>query len=145
MEVSIFSWHQKQNQDIKWPYFHTVSISHKNIQWKLIFHTNGHILTRWAYFTQIPIESQIFTQMVIFSHIEHIYTIILLLFIAVLVFWNSLTFHGGRWCKYRALLIKLFLNDGFLDSDDSSFSRYNHLNSFVCCFWNIEHLSNMFY
>jgi hypothetical protein len=41
-------------------------------------------------------------------------------------------------------LIKLFLVDGILNSDDSSFSRYNHLKSFVCCVWNIEHLSNVF-
>jgi hypothetical protein len=33
---------------------------------------------------------------------------------------------------------------GILDSNDLSFSRYNHLKSFVYCVWNIEHLSNIF-
>jgi hypothetical protein len=57
----------------------------------------------------------------------------------------------ARWDKYityllqQAPLIELFLIDGILDSDDSSFSRYNHLKSFVCCVWNIEHLSNVFF
>jgi hypothetical protein len=41
-------------------------------------------------------------------------------------------------------MIKLFLIDGILDYDDSSFSRYNYLKFFVCCVWNIEHLSNVF-
>jgi hypothetical protein len=41
-------------------------------------------------------------------------------------------------------LIKLFLIYGILDSDDSSFFRYNHLKSFLCYVWNIEHLSNIF-
>jgi hypothetical protein len=56
----------------KWPYFHTLSIFHTNIQWKSNFHTNGHIFPHWAYCTQISNENQIFTQMAIFSHIEHI-------------------------------------------------------------------------
>jgi hypothetical protein len=34
--------------------------------------SNDHIFTPWAYFTQISNTSQIFTQMTIFSHIEHI-------------------------------------------------------------------------
>jgi hypothetical protein len=69
--------------------------------------------------TQISNENQIFTQMAIFSHIEHIshkysiqvtfshnwpyfntltifYTIIVLLSVAVLVFWNSWHFQGGH-------------------------------------------------
>jgi hypothetical protein len=41
-------------------------------------------------------------------------------------------------------LIKLFLIDVILDSDDSSFFRYNHFKSFVCCVWNIENLCNVF-
>jgi hypothetical protein len=41
-------------------------------------------------------------------------------------------------------LIKLFLIDSILDSDDSSFPKYNHLKSFVYCVRNIEHLSHMF-
>jgi hypothetical protein len=40
-------------------------------------------------------------------------------------------------------LIKLFLIDDILDSDDSSFSGYNHLKSFVCCVWNIENFCNV--
>jgi hypothetical protein len=74
---------------------------------------NSHI------FAQISNESQIFTQMTIFSHIEHIshkypmkvkfsyewtyfhtlsifYIIILLLSVMVLSFWNSWLFHGGH-------------------------------------------------
>jgi hypothetical protein len=34
--------------------------------------SNGHIVTHWAYFTQISNECQIFTQMGILPHIEHI-------------------------------------------------------------------------
>jgi hypothetical protein len=41
-------------------------------------------------------------------------------------------------------LIKLFLIDDILDSDDSSFFGYNHLKSFVCCVWNIENFCNVF-
>jgi hypothetical protein len=41
-------------------------------------------------------------------------------------------------------LSKLFLIDMILDSDDSSFFRYNHLKSFVCCVSNIEYLSGVF-
>jgi hypothetical protein len=41
-------------------------------------------------------------------------------------------------------MIKHFLIDDILNSDDSSFSRYNYLKSFVCCVWNIEHLSIVF-
>jgi hypothetical protein len=43
-----------------------------NIQWKSIFHTNGHVFTHLAYFTQIFNTIHIFTQLTIFSHIEHI-------------------------------------------------------------------------
>jgi hypothetical protein len=88
-----------------------------------------------------------------------------LLSVAVLVFLEFLTFSWWLLHKLGALLgdgilgliidvtkrrnliklIKLFLIDGILDSDDSSFSRYNHLKSFVCCVWNIEHLNNVFY
>jgi hypothetical protein len=43
-----------------------------NIQSKSIFHTNDNIFTYLAYFTQIFNTSIIFTQLTIFSHIEHI-------------------------------------------------------------------------
>jgi hypothetical protein len=52
--------------------------------------------------------------------------------------------HRGDERRNLIKLIKLFLIDDILDSDDSSFSRYNHLKCFVCCVWNIEHLSNVF-
>jgi hypothetical protein len=42
-------------------------------------------------------------------------------------------------------LIKLFLIDDILDSDNLSFFRYNHVKSFVCCVWNIKYLSNVFF
>jgi hypothetical protein len=58
----------------KLPYFHTLSIFYTNILYKSYFHTNGHIFTHWAYFTQS----------------------FLWLSIAVLVFWNSWLFHGGH-------------------------------------------------
>jgi hypothetical protein len=41
-------------------------------------------------------------------------------------------------------LIKFFLIDDILNSDRSSFFRNNHLKSFVCCVWNIEHLCIVF-
>jgi hypothetical protein len=58
--------------------------------------------------------------------------------------WYSWLDHQGdeRWNLIK--LIKLFLIDGILDSDDSLFSRYNHLKYFICCVWNIEYLSNVF-
>jgi hypothetical protein len=36
------------------------------------------------------------------------------------------------------------ISEVVLSQDDLSFYRYNHLKSFVCCVWNIEHLSNVF-
>jgi hypothetical protein len=146
-------------------------------------------LHKWPYFqtlTQMTNESQIFTQMATFLHIEHIsykypmkvkfslnwpyfhtlsilYIIILLFFIVLLVFlnldffmvvvvqerrfigrWYSWLDHRGGERRNFIKLIKLFLIDRILDSADSSFFRYNHLKSFVCCVWNIEHLSNVF-
>jgi hypothetical protein len=41
--------------------------------------------------------------------------------------------HRGDERRTLIKLIKLFLINGILDSDDSSFSKYNHLKSFVCC------------
>jgi hypothetical protein len=41
-------------------------------------------------------------------------------------------------------LIKFFLIDGILDSDDWLLSGYNHLKSFVCFVWNIENLCDVF-
>jgi hypothetical protein len=58
--------------------------------------------------------------------------------------WYSWLDHRGDERRNLIKLIKLFLIDDILDSDDSSFSRYNHLKSFVCYVWNIEHLSNVF-
>jgi hypothetical protein len=72
-------------------------------------------------------------------------------FHCALGFLKLLTFSWLSFRKYRISLddgilglIKLFLIDGILDSDDSSFSRYNHLKSFVCCVWNIENLCDVF-
>jgi hypothetical protein len=62
-------------------------------------------------------------------------------FVGQLYSWHD---HQGDERRNLIKMIKLFLIDGILDSDDSSFSRYNHLKSFVCCVWNIEHLSNVF-
>jgi hypothetical protein len=62
---------RNRTQDIKWPYFHTLSIFYTNDQWKSTFYSNDHIFTHWVYFTQISNESQIFSQMAIISHIEH--------------------------------------------------------------------------
>jgi hypothetical protein len=55
----------------KWLYFHTLSIFHTNIQWNLNFHTNGHILTHWAYFTQISNHTygHIFTHWAYFTQL----------------------------------------------------------------------------
>jgi hypothetical protein len=58
--------------------------------------------------------------------------------------WYSWLDHRGDKRRNLIKLIKLFLIDGILISDDSSFSRYNHLKSFICYVWNMEHLSNMF-
>jgi hypothetical protein len=58
--------------------------------------------------------------------------------------WYSWHDHQGDERRNLIKLIELFLIDGILDSNDSSFSRYNHLKSFVYCVWNIEHLSNIF-
>jgi hypothetical protein len=58
--------------------------------------------------------------------------------------WYSWLDHRGDEMRNLIKLIELFLIDGILDSDNSSFSRYNHLKSFVYYVWNIEHLSNVF-
>jgi hypothetical protein len=58
--------------------------------------------------------------------------------------WYSWLDHQGGERRNLTKLIKLFLIDDILDSDDSSFSKYNHIKSFVCCVWNIEQLSNVF-
>jgi hypothetical protein len=58
--------------------------------------------------------------------------------------WYSWLDHQGDERRNLIKLIELFLIDSILDFEDSSFSRYNHLNSFVCCVWTIEHLSNVF-
>jgi hypothetical protein len=58
--------------------------------------------------------------------------------------WYSWLDNRGDERRNLIKLIKLFLIDVILDSDDLLFSRYNHLKSFVCCVWNIEHLSNVF-
>jgi hypothetical protein len=131
----------------------------------------SQISTQMAIFSHIEHISHKYTMKVKFSHkwpyiytLSIFYTIIWLLSIAVLVFLKILDFFMvvvvqvrsfiGRWYSWldhrgdtrRNLikLIKLFLIDDILDSDDSVFSRYNHVKSFVCCVWNIEHLSNVF-
>jgi hypothetical protein len=58
--------------------------------------------------------------------------------------WYSWLDLRGEERRNLIKLIKLILIDGILDSDDSLFSRYNHLKSFVCCVRNIEHLSKVF-
>jgi hypothetical protein len=47
--------------------------------------------------------------------------------------WYSWLDHMGVERRNLIKLIKLFLINDILDSDDSLFSRYNHLKSFVCC------------
>jgi hypothetical protein len=56
----------------------------------------------------------------------------------------SLLDHRGNERSNLIKLIKLFLMEDILNFDDSSFSMYNHLKSFICCVWNIEHLSDIF-
>jgi hypothetical protein len=114
----------------KWPmkvkFSHIEHISHK---WsmKVIFHTNSYIFTHWAYFTQLfcyfPLQSWFFE--------------ILDFFMAVVAqvwsfvgWWYSWLDHRDDKRRNLIKLIKLFLIDEILDSDDLSFSRYNHLKSF---------------
>jgi hypothetical protein len=47
--------------------------------------------------------------------------------------------HRGDERRNLIKLIKIFLIDDILNSGDSSFSRYNHVKSFVCCVWNVIH------
>jgi hypothetical protein len=102
--------------------------------------------------------------MVIFSHIEHIlhnhfatfhcdlgFFEILNFFMVVIAQvwsfvgqWYSWLDHRGDERRNLIKLINLFLIDGILDSNNLSFSRYNHVKSIVCCVWNIIYLSNMF-
>jgi hypothetical protein len=90
--------------------------------------------------------------MVIFSHIEHILYNYFATFHCNLGFLKFLTFLRWSLRKYGASLangvlgliievtkggiiklIELFLINGILDSDDLSFSRYNHLKVFIYC------------
>jgi hypothetical protein len=122
------------------------------------------IFSHIEHISHISNESQIFTQMATFSHIEHILHNHFATFHCGLGFFEILDFFMvviaqvwsfvGQWYswidhrdgKRRNLikLIKLFLINDILDFDNLSFSRYNHLKYFVCCVWNIEHLSDMF-
>jgi hypothetical protein len=94
----------KFNFSHKWPYFHTLSIFHTNVEWKSNFHINGHIFTHWACFTQISIESHFFTKIIIFSHIEHILHNHFVTFHCGLDFLKFLTFSWWSLHKYRASL-----------------------------------------
>jgi hypothetical protein len=47
--------------------------------------------------------------------------------------WYSWLDHKGDKRRNLIKLIKLFLIDDILNSDDSSFFRYNHLKSFLFC------------
>jgi hypothetical protein len=58
--------------------------------------------------------------------------------------WYSSLDHRGDERRNLIKLIELLLIDGILNFDDSLLFRYNHVKSFVCCVWNIEHLSNAF-
>jgi hypothetical protein len=91
--------------------------------------------------------------MAIFSHIEHIlynhfcgfpsrswFFEILDFFMVVIAQvqsfdgrWYSWLDHRGDKRRNLIKLIKLFLSDDILNSNDLLFSRYNHLKSFVCC------------
>jgi hypothetical protein len=96
------------------------------------------------------------------SHIDHILHNHFATFRCALDFLKFLTFmvvvaqvrsfvsRWYSWIDYQCgesksliKLIKFFLIDDILDSVDSSFFR-NHLKSFICCVWNIEHLSDVF-
>jgi hypothetical protein len=102
-------WPIKVKFSLRWPYFHTLSIFHTNIQWKLIFHTNGHIFTHLAYFTQMTNKSQIFTQMTIFSYIEHILHNHFATFHCGLGFWNSWLFYCGHCTSMKLRWLMVFL------------------------------------
>jgi hypothetical protein len=111
-------------------------------------------------FSQIEHISHKYPIQVTFSHIwpyfhtlNIFYTIILLLFVVVLFFFEIFDFFMvvivkvrsfvGRWYSWLdhrgdkrinlIKLIKLFLINDIHNFDDSSFSKYNHLKSFVCC------------
>jgi hypothetical protein len=120
----------------KWPYFHTLSIFHTNIKWKPNFHTSGHIFTHWAYL--------LLSITVLIFEILDFCIVVVAQVRSFIGRWYSWLGHRGDERRNLIKLIKLFLIDGILNSDDSSFSRYNHLKSFVCCVYNIEHLSNVF-
>jgi hypothetical protein len=104
-----------------------------------------------------PIKVEFSRKWSYFYTLSIFYTIILLLSIAVLVFeildffmvvvaqvwsfvgrWYSWLDHQGDERRNLIKLIKLYLIDDILDSDNSSFSRYNHLKSLVCCVCSIE-------
>jgi hypothetical protein len=57
--------------------------------------------------------------------------------------WYSWLDHRSGEMRNLIKLIKHVHINGILRSDDSSFSKYNHLKYFVCCVWNIEHLSDV--
>jgi hypothetical protein len=164
--VSIRKWTQEyrncthfRNSHIftQWAYFTQILNESQIFTQMAIFLHTGHISHKY------PMKVKFLYKWPYFNTLSIFYTIILVLSVAVLVFSNSWLFHGGRcastellwpwyyWFDHRGderrnliKLIKLFLTDGIIDSDDSSFYRYNYLKSFVYCVWNIEHLSNMF-
>jgi hypothetical protein len=112
---------------------HIEHISHK-YPMKVKFHTNGHIFTHWAHFTQISNENLTFTHWACFTQL-FCYFPLLSWFFEILDFFMMVVAQVwsfiGRWYswldhrddKRRNLikLIKLFLINDILDSDDSSF------------------------
>jgi hypothetical protein len=149
---------------LNWPYFHTLSIFHTNIQWKLNFHSIGHISHIEHISHKYSMKVKFSLKWSYFHTLSIFYTIILLLSIVLFVFfWNSWLFYGGhctsmvfhlsmvflawssRWWKEEFQQIdQTLLIDIILNSDDSMFSRHNHLKPFVSCVYNMEHLSNVF-
>jgi hypothetical protein len=125
----------------RWSYFHTLIIFHTNIHWKSKFHTNGYIFTYWAYFTQ---SFCYFSLRSWFFKILDFFVVVVAQVRSFVGRWYYWLDHRGGQRRNLIKLIKLFLIGDILDSDDSSFSKYNHLKSFVYCVWNIEHLSNVF-
>jgi hypothetical protein len=146
-------WSMKVNFLLKWPYFYTLRIFHTNDQWKSNFHSNDHIFTHRGYSSQFHKKGIWLTlcgQSFCFFSLCSLFFEFLDFFMVVVVQvqsfidrWYSWLDHRDDERSYLIKLIKLFLIDNILDSDDSSFFRYNHLLSFVCCVWNKEHLSNV--
>jgi hypothetical protein len=93
---------------------------------------------KWSYFHTLSIVYTIILLLSAAAWCFEIFDFFMVVVAQILSFigrWYSWLDHRGGERRNFIKLMKLFIIDNILDSDDALFSRYNHLKSFVCCVW----------